>query len=238
MTDDTLPGEYHPTRRPADELKRQARKIRQGSRSAIQTGAAREASPLAKILYLALIVVVMGTVSYLLMSQGARRTLLTTACDTWQGLRPSQEAFLRLPPPASHSTVIGVQAVRPAGPASGPAPSEGEAQGIFYTLSEPAVNVPDQDRDGRAAVVAKTPGSTGAYTLLTEKSDLAKRLTSGELEGYRFKEWKPLKDDAPRYYISLIALDAEGKEAAFTFLVDVEAETTQPLSQLARDLSR
>lgn len=195
-------------------------------------------SKAARLVCALILFLVVGSVVFLLVSQESRLRLIRGAGSLWSGLygRSGQAEIYRLPPPPPKAVEPRVVfqgsptlAYRRGAVELG-APRVSEDQEETTASSEP---------QGPPSPPEKTEGANAAYELLLSKSDLAKRLTSGGLSGLEFKEWKPVRNDPPEFWVDLVAVRTQtGQEAHFIWSVHTENDTVRALSQDARDLER
>lgn len=81
------------------------------------------------------------------------------------------------------------------------------------------------------------PKAVEAFELLKQKSEAARRLSQGSLEGLQFQNWKVVQTRGTSFWIDLVAVAAEtGTEQHLIWEVDTEGERISPLSQASRDL--
>ena len=81
------------------------------------------------------------------------------------------------------------------------------------------------------------PAATAAFQFLKENSEAARKLAGGEVAGYEYKEWRPVRNAPPRYLINLVAADSQGREISLIWQVDMEKQELRAMSQQARELA-
>lgn len=189
---------------------------------------------LQKLLVMLVLVVSLSGATLLLLSAQSRQLLLTRLGQEWTRLYESDETkgIFELPPPPPRR--VEPQVVLGSSPS---APIVDQPSGEVYTSGV--------DETGRESLEKKfippqvTPGFEAAFKLLTADSPAASKLFSGQLPGYQYKEWKPLQNKHPEYYVSLVAERTSDQiEVQFVWSVNTETSRITPLSQAARDLER
>jgi len=188
--------------------------------------------------YLAILVLVIGSVIFLLASRGTRLWLLKGIAHGWSKVSSRQESaeVFKLPPPPPKTVEPKVvlqgspTAVFRAGGSSSKAPSTETAE--TESQAETA-----QDESKPAPPPEKTTGAKAAYDLLVKNSEVARKLTANGFPDLQFKEWKPVKNSPPEFWINVIAARA-GQNVEFVWVVNTESGTVKALSQNARDLER
>jgi hypothetical protein len=222
-------------------LRQQAEEIRQSSY--LQTEESpKVASRLVQGTYLAILVLVIASVIFLLVSPGSRLRLLKGVAHGWSKAYSTQESAevfkLPAPPPKTVEPKVVLQGsptfvFRGGGAASKPAaPQESEET----DEPETAGGAP-QDESKPPAPPEKTTGTKAAYDLLVKNSEVARKLTSNGFPDFQFKEWKPVKNSPPEFWINVVAARA-GQNVEFVWVVNTESGTVKALSQNARDLER
>ncbi|HSR52973.1 MAG TPA: hypothetical protein VLV83_19295, partial [Acidobacteriota bacterium] len=194
-----------------------------------------------KLLTLAVLLLVLGSVMYLLTFSQPRRQVAAQiggAVNQVRGL--GEDRILRLPPPV-RDEVARSEADMPtvvfrSGSNQAEEAGEGEKKILFLNT------FPEDSQQPQAAVEeaapTKTAGAQGAYDLLLQESEAARKVVEGEVEGWTFQEWKPVQNNPPRFYISLLAADSEGNVQQLIWEVDIEQGSAVARSQLARELAR
>ena len=176
---------------------------------------------------------------YLLIFEGRRQDLLSQVAEVWlddeiNGSSP----ILELPPPPPREAEARVRYPDTVSIGAG---EFNEFDGVLYSSSD-GVDLGDgdeeeSDSEPRFVNPAKTEESQAAFKFLTENSPIAGQLADNALEGYEWKEWKPIRDDPPVFLIDLIATSSvDDRDLHFVWEVDLERGSVRPLSQAARDL--
>lgn len=223
-------------------LQSQARSLRRRSSGSIRGAETFEAPMWKKLLTLAVLLMVLGSVMYLLTFPQSRRQLAAQiggAVGQVRGL--GEERILRLPPPVRDEIAREDSDMPTVVFRSGSSQAEeaGEAERkILFLNTFPEDGQQTQEAVEEAAPPAKTEGAQGAYDLLLQQSEAARKVVEGEAEGWTFQEWKPVQNNPPRFYISLLAADAEGNVQQLIWEVDTEQGSAVARSQLARELAR
>lgn len=213
----------------AAQLRLQAESLRKSQSLPLRN---EDYSALKKLVLLALIFVAVAGSAYLLIDGALRRNLIIRAADGWNKYvsNSSAEGVFKIPPPPPRQ--VDPRVVYPAGVATlgGGVETTG---GTIYQSGES----PEDTVEKTYVPPPKTPESGTAYSLLRAKSAVAGKLAAGELEAWRFKEWKPVQSKPPVYYVDLVAVRvADSTEVHFVWSVDVQSQKVSPLSQAARDL--
>lgn len=238
-----------PSQPSPDDLRSQARQMRQVSTGSIRPSGTLEVSLWAKLAALFFFGLVIAGVSYLLVDKPARRQLAVQAGEVWAGLYGHKEDhLLRLPPPSRQATISQVinastDAVHFRTPAAPAAADENRDPGILWYNVTPEEALKQASGQSQApyseqqAPAEKTPAATAAFEFLKENSAAARQLVAGEVEGYQFKEWRPVRNEPPRYLISLLATDGQGQEVSLIWEVEMEKQQVRAMSQQARELA-
>lgn len=186
--------------------------------------------------YIAILVLVIGSVIFLLVSRESRLRLLRGVAQGWSKVSSEESAAVMKLPPAPPKTVEPevVQQGSPTfvfrgGGSSGEAP-EGAGE-----TAEGSAGTPE-DESKPPAPPEKTAGSKAAYDLLLKNSEVAQKLTSNGFPDLQFKEWKPVRNNPPEFWINVVAARA-GQDVQFVWSVNTESGTVTALSQNARDLA-
>lgn len=228
------------------DLRSQAQNLRRASKRSLRSGGVEEASIGRKVACLLTLATLIIVSVVLVISGGARRSLVQTAGTIVNGIQGGRGQIVQLPPPRARPIVRNVIRNQPAPVhfSSGSGDSEGggdeEQKGILWYNLDPA------SADEVGSNPASPPASHGpppkdsanlaAYAYLRENSPSVALLVSNGIEGYGFKRWEPVQNDAPRYYISIVA-DVGGLESQLIFQVDLEKKSVRPLSQAAREFA-
>ena len=224
----------------AERLKRQAEQLRQeGYRPVpLMTGPSRAA----QIIYIVMLALIVAVALFLLISGNSRTRLIRAIARAWGNIYTTEQKVevYKLPPapPKAVEPRVVLQgsptyayppppsrAVQSGEEASAPGEAEEEAPGA-ETASKPP------------APPEKTAAANSAYDFLIKKSDVARRLSSNNFPDYHFKEWRPLRNAPPEFWVDLIAVKSGGPEVHFVWVVNPETGTVVPKSQDARDLER
>lgn len=191
--------------------------------------------------YLAILVLVIGSVIFLLASRGTRLWLLKGIAHGWSKVSSRQESaeVFKLPPPPPKTVEPKVvlqgsptAVFRAGGSSSQVAPPPSTETAETESQAETA-----QDESKPAPPPEKTTGAKAAYDLLVKNSEVARKLTANGFPDLQFKEWKPVKNSPPEFWINVIAARA-GQNVEFVWVVNTESGTVKALSQNARDLER
>jgi len=176
---------------------------------------------------------------FLLIFESRRQGLLIQVAEVWLGDKVADSSpILKLPPPPPREAEARVRYPDTVSFGGG---EFNEFDGVLYSSSDD-IELGDGEEEGsesepRFVNPAKTEESQEAFKFLTENSPVAGQLADNTLEGYQWKEWKPIRDDPPVFLIDLIATSsADGRELHFVWEVDLERGSVRPLSQAARDL--
>jgi len=166
-----------------------------------------------------------------------RTRLLERAGKSWQrvsGQGQQAEIFqLPAPPPKSVEPKIIYQGT----PATGVI-SQRDRPPIVIQDSEGEEESPVGDQQKPPAPPEKTDASKSAYDVLLQKSPVAQKIAAGGFEGYKFKEWKPVRNAAPEFWVDLVATGPAGRDTHFIWLINTESGTVEAKSQDARDAER
>jgi len=191
--------------------------------------------------YLAILVLVIASVLFLLVSRESRLRLLRGVGHTWAAVSstPENEEVFKLPPPPPKA--VEPKVVLQGSPTfvfrSGGSSSE-QASGEPADTAEPDTAAGGlEDESKPPAPPEKTTGSKAAYDLLVKNSEVAQKLTSNGFPDLQFKEWKPVRNSPPEFWINVVAARA-GQNVEFVWSVNTESGTVRALSQNARDLER
>ncbi len=193
-----------------------------------------------QIVYLAILVLVIGSAIFLLASRGTRLWLLKGIAQGWNKVsnQENAEVFkLPAPPPKTVEPKVVLQGsptfvFRGGGSSAKPAaPQDQSAETV-----EPDTGAA-QDDSKPPAPPEKTTGSKAAYDLLVKNSEVARKLTTNGFPDLQFKEWKPVKNSPPEFWINVVVARA-GQNVEFVWVVNTESGTVKALSQNARDLER
>lgn len=213
----------------AQELREQAAQIQRLARRRFvpaDTGLA----PYQQILSVALLVVVMGTALFLLVSGDSRRMLIQESASGWlTAFQAAPKTYrLPLPPPPVSQSGITFSSSEPV-----PEPSVPVGQGVWETGVPPASA--QQEKPFEAP--AKTASWKQAFERLTHESETVGKLTRGEVEGLVFQDWEPIRAQPPSYSFRLNMLrESDGAVVPFAWSLDVSSGATRPENQVARDL--
>jgi len=189
-------------------------------------------------IYLGVLVLVIASVLFLLVFRESRVRLLRSVGRAWTTLSSTEqqaEVFkLPPPPPKSVEPKVVLQGsptfvFRSGSPTAQPAGQPDAA--------EPGNEGGQQDETKPPAPPEKTAGSSGAYQLLVKNSEVARKLTTNALPDLQFKEWKPVRNNPPEFWINVVA-SRGGQNVEFVWSVNTESGTIRALSQNARDLER
>jgi hypothetical protein len=214
----------------AERLRQQAEELR---RSTVLTAPPRRTamSRAAQGASLVLLVLVIGSVIFLLVSERSRFRLLETVAGGWVRVSGSESAeiyTLPAPPPKAVEPRVVLQG----------------SPTFTYRTAAPSVDADSDDLEPGAPEAPRRPGppertagSTAAFQLLTQKSEHARQLSTNAVPEFQFKEWKPVKNEPPDFWVDLVAT-RDGREVHFIWSVNTETEVVRPLSQDARDLER
>ena len=220
----------------AERLKRQAEQLRQEGYTPVAPLAAGP-SRAAQIIYLAMLALIVGAVLFLLISGSSRVRLLRAIANAWGSIYPTEYSaeVYKLPP--APPKAVEPRVVMQGSPtfAYEPPPSAVGADETAATEGEgPSAEVVSKP----PAPPEKTAGANAAYEFLIKKSDVARRLSSNNFPEFRFKQWRPLRNAPPEFWIDLIAVKSGGPDLHFVWVVNPEADSVVPKSQDARDLER
>ena len=194
------------------------------------------------IIYLVVLVVLIGSVIVLLASPGLRGRLLTRAGKSWQRVSGQGEQTgifqLPAPPPKSVEPKIVYQGT----PATGGVIAQRNRPPIVIRDSGSEEGTEEQtpagDDQKPPAPPEKTDASKSAYEALLKKSPVAQKIATGGFEGYKFKEWKPVRNAAPEFWVDIVATGPTGRDSHFIWLINTESGTLEAKSQDARDAER
>ncbi len=220
-------------------LRQQAEEIRQTTYVRTEESP-KMASRWVQAVYLAILVLVIGSVIFLLASRGSRLWLLKGVARGWTKVsnQENAEVFkLPAPPPKTVEPKVVLQGsptfvFRGGGSSAKPAAPPEQSAETAETDTGAA-----QDDSKPPAPPEKTTGSKAAYDLLVKNSEVARKLTTNGFSDLQFKEWKPVKNSPPEFWINVIAARA-GQNVEFVWVVNTESGTVKALSQNARDLER
>lgn len=217
---------------PREDLKRQAEEIREAVRR-LSTQTLERPFPLwQQLTYLLVLLLILLTVFYLLLFPTQRRRWVETALQVFApSLVSTESPVIPLPPPSPQPTQTRVM-VQPG--YIPPVPQE--APGILYSETAPGPGEAAEEREEFQAP-EKTPEAIAAYNRIREESPLVQRLAAGELEGYSFIEWKPVKVNPPEFWLDFVATrTADDRQLDLIWSINLETGQTRALSQAARDL--
>jgi len=224
----------------AEVLRQQADELRQSGHLRPE-GPSKTLSRWAQGAYLAILVLLIASVIFLLVSRESRLWLLRGVANAWVRVSSTQEnaAIFKLPPPPPKAVEPKVVlqgsptlVFRAAGSSAQPVPEESAE-----TAESEGASGTEQDESKPPAPPEKTAGSTAAYDLLVKNSEVARKLASNGFPDLQFKEWKPVKNSPPEFWINVVAVRAD-RNVEFVWLVNTESGTVTALSQNARDLQR
>jgi hypothetical protein len=188
---------------------------------------------------LTVLAAIVGGGLLLALSGSVRGRFVKAALVTYERLYPRElkTEIYQLPPPPPKMVppkvvyqgrpTFAVKAAdaRPAPPVSAAPEPEEEAPAAN---EEPATSRPPE----------KTPAAQAAYDVFIAKSETARKLAANGVAGLQFKEWKPVRNDPPEFWIDMVTARGDGAEAHFIWSIDTESGTVRALSQDARDLER
>jgi hypothetical protein len=222
----------------AERLRQQAAELLQEGHRPPEVFRAR-LSRATRIVYAAILILMIGSALFLLVSRNSRVGLIRAIANSWSGLYPLEQRaeVYKLPPPPPKavepkvvlqgSPTFAYQAPpRSVVPTVRAGTSEGEETSSVETETKPP------------APPEKTAEAKAAYDFLIAKSDVARRLANNNFPQFRFQEWRPVRNSPPEFWVDLVVLQSDGREAHFIWQVNAEADTVRPLSQDARDLER
>ncbi len=243
MSEETQSSEEKAKSIDPEALRRQADEIRKSSYVLRTEESPKTAIGWVQIVYLTILVLVIGSVIVLLASRGSRLWLLKGVAQGWGKVSSRQESaeVFKLPPPPPKT--VEPKVVQQGAPSfvfrgggssskSAPAPEE-RAETAGPDTSAGA----QQDESKPPAPPEKTTESKAAYDLLLKNSEVARKLTSNGFPDLQFKEWRPVRNSPPEFWINVVAARA-GQNAEFVWSVNTESGTIRALSQNARDLER
>lgn len=196
------------------------------------------------ILYLLVVVAVVGSVVFLLAFREQRRNLVERVGKRWTQVAENSnrvwgkdEELFKLPAPPPKQVDPKVVSVMPRVIFQ----SDPEPGGVLYSdLNPPTADKKtgeEAEAKKQAPELKKTQDLVAAYNLLTQKSDVARKLAAGAFPEYRFIEWKPVQQQPPLSYIQIAAKrTSDGQLLQFVWSVNAESGEIRPLSQMARDL--
>lgn len=237
MSEETQSSEDKAKSIDPEVLRQQAEEIRQSSFVRSEEPP-KTVSRAAQIIYLVILVVVIGSVIFLLASRGTRLWLLKGIAHSWSRVSSQQSAeVFKLPPPPPKT--VEPKVIQQGAPSfvfrgggsvrSAPQEPAGEA-------ASPDTSTGDQQDESKpVAPPEKTTGSKAAYDLLIKNSEVARKLTTNGFPDLQFKEWKPVRNSPPEFWINVVASKA-GQNVEFVWSVNTESGTVRALSQNARDL--
>jgi hypothetical protein len=224
----------------AERLKRQAEQLRQEGYTPAPPLAAGP-SRAAQVVYLVLLALIVGAVFFLLISGSSRVGLLRGIAEAWGSIYATEQQaeVYKLPPPPPKA--VEPRVVMQGSPTFAYQPpvigaSEGSVAGDEE--GAPEGEAPSRLASKPPAPAEKTAGANAAYEFLLKKSDVARRLANNGFPEFRFREWRPLVNAPPEFWVNLIATKAGGQEVNFIWIVNPEAGTVVPKSQEARDIDR
>ncbi|HSR67963.1 MAG TPA: hypothetical protein VLU25_08480 [Acidobacteriota bacterium] len=226
-------------------LQSQARTLRQRSAGSVRTAESYEAPMWKKIGTVIVLLVVLGSVMYLLTFGQSRRQLAYQIGGAVEGVRGlSEDRILRLPPPARDDVVADASRVpvvvlggdENAGVTT--TAGEGEQKILYYNTFPEKSDQPRNPTQEEIAPPSKTEDAQKAYQLLLEQSQAALKLSEGQVEGWTFQEWQPVQNNPPRFFIALVAQDADGNTQQLIWEVNTDQSSAVARSQLARELVR
>ncbi len=250
--EDGLPYIPPPSGPSPDELRHQAKSLRRVSGDSIRRAGENEAPAWAKLMAVLFFGLIISGAVYALIFEAPRRQLAMEAGQLWTRLAGQEEGrLLRLPPPSRQASIRQyVQGEPMAHFSVGGSDSSGfqppefiEPDGILYynlTPEQALAQASGQAGPASAASAAppeKTPDAVAAFEYLKESSEAARKLAEGEVAGYEFKEWRPVRNTPPRYLINLVAADSQGREVSLVWQVDMEKQEQRAMSQQARELA-
>ncbi|RPJ84183.1 MAG: hypothetical protein EHM18_12260 [Acidobacteria bacterium] len=221
-------------------LRQQAEEIRQSS-PVLAPEPPKPVSRWVQGVYVSVLVLVIASVFFLLVSREGRLRLLKGVAHAWSTVSSTEdtaEVFkLPAPPPKTVEPKVVLQGsptfVFRSGQASPQA--SGESESAETGESESATGTEDESQPPPPP--EKTTGSKAAYELLVKNSEVARKLTTNAFPELQFKEWKPVKNSPPEFWINVVAAKA-GQNVEFVWMVNTESGTVTPLSQNARDLQQ
>jgi hypothetical protein len=220
-------------------LRQQAEEIRQASIVPVE----EPPKPISRWVqggYLAILVLVIASVLFLLVSRESRLGLLKGVAHAWTSVSSTEDSVevfkLPAPPPKTVEPKVVLQG----------SPTFVFRNGRGYSVPAPdqsdSAETPDAEGDAATedeskppAPPEKTAGSKAAFDLLVKNSEVAQKLTSNGFPDLQFKEWQPVKNNPPEFWINVVAVKA-GQNVQFVWMVNTESGTVTPLSQNARDL--
>ena len=235
-----------PSKPSPDELRHQAQDLRQLSNESIRKASEGEAPAWAKLTAVLLFGLIISGTVYVLVFEAPRRQLAVGAAQVWARLTGQEEnQLLRLPPPTRQASIrLGVQGSTAHFSVGGTDSSEAQQpQGILYynlTPEQALAQASGQAGPASSAPTAppqKTPSATAAFQFLKENSEAARKLAGGEVAGYEYQEWRPVRNAPPLYLINLVAADPLGREVSLIWQVDMEKQELRAMSQQARELA-
>ncbi|MFB3902653.1 MAG: hypothetical protein ACE15E_04315 [Acidobacteriota bacterium] len=224
-----------------EALRQQAEEIRQSGYRRTEEPAVQQASRWAQAVYLAMLILTIGPVIFLLVSRGSRLWLLEGVARGWSKIsstKQSAEVFKLPPPPPKTVEPKVVLQGSPTFVFRGGGASGATAPGAPTQAAEPeTTSETPQDESKPPAPPEKTTGAKAAYDLLVKNSEVAQKLTGNGFPDLQFKEWKPVKNSPPEFWINVVATRA-GQNVEFVWMVNTESGTVTALSQNARDLQQ
>lgn len=226
-----------------EQLRQQAAEIRQAAYVRPEEPP-KTAARWVQIVYLAILVLVVGSVLVLLASRGTRLWLLKSVAGGWSKVSSRQQSaeVFKLPPPPPKTVEPKVIqqgtpsfVIRGGGAASKAAPPSGQESTETAETESQAETAQDESKP--APPPEKTTGAKAAYDLLVKNSEVARKLTTNGFPDLQFKEWKPQKNSPPEFWINLVAARG-GQTLQCIWIVNTESGTVKALSQDARDLEQ
>lgn len=210
-------------------LAAEAAQVRSHERAPVAAGSA-VMSPARAFACLALIAVCVGGSVLLLLSEPLRTAAISVLAGGISGYVDAGREVFPMPRP------------RPSGPETvyiggGPSFSSG-GEDVIYEPDELAR--PDSDAEPDEFVPASRDSAMkAAWDYLIENSEIAGRLSRGEIEGYTFKEWNPRQARDPVFLVDMVVVRASDSEkVTLVFQVDMGRQRVRAVNQAARDLER
>ncbi len=214
------------------ELKEQAVLLRQLIEAARNEPYLEIESRWKKLLCGVFFVATLCTVVFLLIGERSRQQVIVKLVEGLSQLQRSKAEIFKLPPPPPKRTISRTKV-----PAIAALGNKKELTGVSYSdqLSLPG----EQRNEVRQVAVAqkKDARNMAAYILLREHAEIVDKLVNDKFPGYKFKEWKAVRNDPPEFWIELtVWRQSDGEELQLTWSVNTENDSTSALSQAARDL--
>jgi len=227
-------GRETETTETAEELRRQAAELRARLRDRRGDFGRRGYSGWTKAFYALVILGMIAGAFLLLWFAELRQGAVSVVAGTLLETAPSGDRVFKLPPPPPRVTEPRVQASGP-----GFVFTDSGFEGVLY--SGPSTT-PGSSVRGEADAEFVPPSVTGesarAFELLKAREEAVGDIVEGRREELTYKEWSPLKDDPPVFWIDLVATRPDGGEVHLVWEVNLRDETIRPMSQAARDLVR